>query len=769
MDGPSGIELPGYEILEKAGEGGMATVWIARQTALERVVAVKVLAPELTRDPESVKSFQQEARAAARLRHPGIVQIHDAGEHEGHVYYIMEYVPGITVSELIERKGALTERHALTIAEGVALALQYAWEQEQLVHCDIKPDNVLIERDGAIKVTDLGLAHIVGSISRTAGGENFLGTPSYVSPEQVQGASDLDCRTDIYSLGAMLYHMVTGEMPFKGHAPKKILEKQLFGHLPDPQEVNPDLSSGVTWLIEKMMIKDRSVRSQTWDDVQTDIQEIMQGGVPAGKMPAAGQSTVLRSDKRAHEPSATQHIKASPEAIKAAAAAAKKPKQKIVLPKEMKSSLSTHTRRKKAGPGPVLARLFGLLALVGIGYGIVVYIMQAPPAEKRQADAWDTKQEKITRAEAQRSGAKLTVVKKPRRDTFQPATTPGASTRKREPKKEPQPAGDVSTVKWDNPNFIAGARAFNKGLKTFTDYQKTRSNPAILQTVEKDVRTAIAAFEACRDVAPPEVNISMYINQCYRLISDTRQSMLVAPSTGSTRTHETPRTRQRLPAPTSSLRQGTSAAAEKELALAPTWKMPVMNLSREAEDLQMLLKDYGRPEVNREPQPSLVLFEGITYLMPAKDAAAVLDARLAGRRTVTVDAFPRNCFFYYPLKVTYAGYDSALLLTDNSDRVVGVQLMNESSLNQLSFEPHNYSDHWSTYNFIQGKTKGNSKWKIGHQVERNGDLVTIESELVAYDEYGYFQLGDIKARVSLRLSGRVADLMLFHMAKARKR
>ena len=180
------MEIPGYRLEAKIGEGGTATVWKAKQLALDRDVALKILSHALAPDPEALGRFRTEGMAAAKLNHRNIVQVYDAGEVEGVPFFAMEYVDGRSLGDILARKGKLAEEEALAVVESVARALQYAWEREQIIHCDIKPDNILVEKSGIVKVADLGLARIM---SRREGHSerDVIGTPNYVSPEQAMG------------------------------------------------------------------------------------------------------------------------------------------------------------------------------------------------------------------------------------------------------------------------------------------------------------------------------------------------------------------------------------------------------------------------------------------------------------------------------------------------------------------------------------------------------------------------------------------------------
>ncbi|MEI6219387.1 MAG: serine/threonine-protein kinase, partial [bacterium] len=292
------MQIPGFEILEKLGEGGMATVWKARQLSLDRIVAIKILSLPLSQDKADAERFLKEAQAMAALKHPGIIQVYDANVHEGVYYFVMEYVAGYSVGDWIRRKKRISEGDALLTADYVADALHYAWKTQRMIHCDIKPDNIMIDEDGTIKVADLGLSKTIGISGAGEESDEVMGTPNYMSPEQVMGDSALDCRADIYSLGAMLYHMLTGKLLFQEYGDSEAMKQQVNGHVPDPLDLNPDLSMGTCWMIEKMLAKDKNHRQTDWDGVLSDIPRVLKGKLPAGSVLPAGVSTVIRSKKR---------------------------------------------------------------------------------------------------------------------------------------------------------------------------------------------------------------------------------------------------------------------------------------------------------------------------------------------------------------------------------------------------------------------------------------------------------------------------------------
>ncbi|MBM4032675.1 MAG: hypothetical protein FJ291_12930 [Planctomycetes bacterium] len=256
-------ELGSFELLEKIGQGGMGSVFKARQKELNRVVALKVLSPRLARSKEFVERFLREARSAGRLSHPNIVAAIDVGESQGFYYFAMEYVDGETVAKLVARQGPLPEERALQIAADVARALDHA-HQKGLIHRDIKPDNIMVMPDGRVRVTDFGLAKAIGTGSpEGTDEERFLGTPAYVAPEQIRSEPDIDCRADIFSLGVTLFQMLTGELPFKGANPMAIAAAVVSEPLPAIRKLRPDVSISAARVVEKMTAKDPAQRYAT--------------------------------------------------------------------------------------------------------------------------------------------------------------------------------------------------------------------------------------------------------------------------------------------------------------------------------------------------------------------------------------------------------------------------------------------------------------------------------------------------------------------------
>lgn len=276
----SGQKIPGYKILGKLGAGAMATVFKAKQLSLDRTVAVKVLPRKFSSNQQFIERFYAEGRAAAQLNHPNIVQAFDVGKAGDYHFFVMEFVDGRTVYDDIVKHKRYTEAEAIDIVIQTAEALLHAHERG-LIHRDVKPKNIMINKDGVAKLADMGLARAVSDkeAAEAEAGKAF-GTPYYISPEQIRGEKTVGPPADIYSLGATLYHMVTGNVPFDGKNPSAVMHKHLKSDLVPPDHVNPRLSAGVSEVIEMMMHKDPRRRYQNCKDLLIDLRSLRKGENP---------------------------------------------------------------------------------------------------------------------------------------------------------------------------------------------------------------------------------------------------------------------------------------------------------------------------------------------------------------------------------------------------------------------------------------------------------------------------------------------------------
>jgi serine/threonine protein kinase len=256
-----------YRVERRLGRGGMAEVFLARDLRLDRLVALKVLAPELSSDPAFVARFRREAQAAAGLSHPNIVGVYDWGEALGSYFIAMEYAPGRTLAEVIDAEAPLPAKRTALIGAQVAAALAAA-HREGVVHRDIKPSNVIVGEEDAVKVTDFGIAHVVGDAStRLTATGTVLGTPAYLSPEQAE-ARAVDGRSDVYSLGVVLYELATGATPFQGQTSGALAYQHAREPLEPPSVRNPAVPAALDALITESLAKDPDARPASAEQVR---------------------------------------------------------------------------------------------------------------------------------------------------------------------------------------------------------------------------------------------------------------------------------------------------------------------------------------------------------------------------------------------------------------------------------------------------------------------------------------------------------------------
>jgi tRNA A-37 threonylcarbamoyl transferase component Bud32/tetratricopeptide (TPR) repeat protein len=299
----NGENVGAYRIVDKLGQGGMATVYKAYHAALDRYVAIKVMHAAFLEDPNFLARFQREARIVAKLDHPHIIPIYDYAEHNGQPYLVMRFVEGETLKSYLSSE-PLDKPEILRISQAIGGALAYAHDQGVL-HRDIKPSNILLTPDGGIYLTDFGLARMAEAGESTLSRDMMVGTPQYISPEQAKGIKALDARTDIYSLGVVLYELLVGQAPFTADTPYAIIHDHIFTPLPTPRELNPELPEPIERVLLKALAKEPDDRFQSIGELTTALEKALESPaeeVSAETIAVAQPPTVDRTAKAAAPP-----------------------------------------------------------------------------------------------------------------------------------------------------------------------------------------------------------------------------------------------------------------------------------------------------------------------------------------------------------------------------------------------------------------------------------------------------------------------------------
>ncbi len=284
-------EIPGYRLISRIGQGSTGSVYKALQISMDRTVAIRVLASRHASSAARRETFLRQARAVARLNHPNLIQGIDVGVANGLHYSVMEFVDGPSVADLLRRGGPIDDSRALAIAAQAAKALAHAY-RHGILHGDLRPKDLHVTKDGSVKLGGLAMPNLAPAGSAA---------PYYKAPEQLRGEKDIDTRADVYSLGAILHHMVAGDVPYPGATPTQVAKGHLEVEVPSPRQKNPQVSPKTDWVIRKMLFKTRERRHPTPLEAQKDLEDIIAGGNPKGYAPdgrpttaAPGPNTRLR-------------------------------------------------------------------------------------------------------------------------------------------------------------------------------------------------------------------------------------------------------------------------------------------------------------------------------------------------------------------------------------------------------------------------------------------------------------------------------------------
>lgn len=366
-----------YEILERIGTGGMAVVYKARCHRLNRMVAIKILKPELASDEDFLRRFQAESQAVAMLSHINIVSIYDVCRSDGLDYIVMELIDGMTLKQYMQKRGVpLNWREAVHFITQIARALGHA-HSRGIVHRDIKPHNIMVLRDGSVKVTDFGIARLTSAAQATLTQE-ALGSVHYISPEQAKG-SHVDGRSDLYSVGVMLYEMLTGRLPFEGETPVFVAIQHINSIPIAPRELNPDIPEALETITMKAMAPNADQRYSSAEDLLNDLKEFRKNpGV------VLAQASQMEEDDEVEEPTVVVSVSSIDEALeKQQEKQPEQPRRETREKRPVRQKEEGEEEKRYTAPrrrGGILPSLFGILAFIliigGIGYFLYTFLIK---------------------------------------------------------------------------------------------------------------------------------------------------------------------------------------------------------------------------------------------------------------------------------------------------------------------------------------------------------------------------------------------------------
>lgn len=756
---PEGGTFQGYALLECLRVGAAETVYRARQASSGRIVLLKILAAGPAQG--LLESWLAEARRAIALRHESLVPVLDAGVHEGRLYYAAEFMIGGSIRDSLRSHGTLKEKHAVLLAQGVALGLQCAWDSARLLHGHLRPESILLGPDGTVRVSDIGLGRVFRSRSGPgpAGLPLLSGQAHYLSPEMARGETEMDFRTDVFSLGAVLYHAVTGVRPFDSAPEDQAPEALVRDGLAPVCKLRPQVSQGMAWLIEKMMARDPARRAASWAEVLADLMELGNGGLPYGERPGPGESIVGSSASLERKPARAAEHSHRP---------GKAPRARVVLPAAARNRGSSFRQDERVSPAAVIATAI-------IATGLVVWVYRqfiaprpppapvetawtpsAEPAPARPAHAEEapgepdlSPEEALRRLQSDLAGIKEADV--PEGPDSGPSLEPGGT---RETRSRPEQFRR-------HPLFAKAASSFNAALALYRRFQVNPAQVAELRQVEKLSEEALADFEALREIYPGDAQaIGHYVDQCYGMSRYARQSLLMSGASLSEGTPPQSRTPVK-PAP----RAYPARRMERSLALAQNWRAGNNPSGPATAELFDLLSERGLPRVDLTPKPSILFLSRISYLEPAEDMSLrVFRRKLPEVRAVLNPAFPNNSFRSVEIPCRFEeGFTRAILLIDTRGQVAALQLLSEEEAEAAWLPAILFSTKWRTCDLLALRSAEDPDARVAHRVRSGGGVVRIDTELARPGPEGSGTMGRSLARSSLLLPQPVVDLMLIRL------
>lgn len=717
--------IPGYEFIRPLGAGATSVVWLARQLSLDRHVAVKILSLPPDAPADEPDRFQAEARAAARLDHPNIVRILDFGAApDGSLFYTMEYVDGSNLADWLRDNTRMDPATALQLASIAASALRDASSAAGLVHRDLKPANILLASDGSVKLADLGLARLDGPTPPPSP-DAIEGTPAYLAPEQIAGLPPTP-KSDVYSLGLTLYHLLTGQPPFADRTLSDCLSAQQDDFLPDPVTAVPDLPAPYSLLLAKMTAKNPDDRPD-WPAVLDDLTLVSSGRFPNPPYPPDTASTVLLAHGR------------RPGNADAPRTVLRNGKRAIAVTSTAARNASSRPAPKKSSSGCLRAFLV-LLVLAALA-AIAAFLAFHGHPERLEAfkkafsspsrpTAYDNSRPDIPRSSSPSDDA----------ETEEPAPEPAA------PTPPADPGTDVPGA-WNHPGYIQAATDFNAALSRYQAALDRNAPPddPDWPAIAADAAKTAAALDALRPAAPPSVPLRDYANQAWQLAKDATLATRTPDAKKADFFHaHKARHETEAPWPTPS---ATDEFSPRHIQLGYAWDALPAPDTPAANELLLLLAhaNTATPSPATRAQAGMNLFPGFTALMPVAEAAAKLQpagALLPVRSPLPSPPFPYASLFSYPFPAGRYGnirrplppYPELHLVADNDDQLVGLRFLDPAPT-ALARDPFEYTGDSSVPDFFDAAfAPEGSDIRHRHTLSTSPSAIRIDSETADFTD-----------------------------------
>lgn len=755
-----------FELRTRVQTDALGDVWQAIALDPPGPVRLRVLSAPGLCDPHLCGALLELARRATSIHHPGLPDPVAAGldAESGAVWLATTWPDGDPLGARLRRDGRMSFAEGLRIAREVAVALDAAWCSERLAHAHLTADRIHLWPEGRVGVLDLGVT-AVEVLARAEQSDLLLrllrAAPHYVAPELARGSAAVDARTDIYSLGAILYHAWTGRLPFGNSPSAEVLDKHLMGFLDDPCELDSELPPEAGWMLERWMSRAPERRPAGWSEALADLDAVAQGRPPGGERLPAGASVIRRGARR--DPALAQKLK-RPATFARWSRRPLRPgggTPKVTLPAAAPSSGPVPVARPVSNDN-ALARILSIAVLLIAGGAWLArdhlrHLFSSPPSLRPApppASPGRPAHVPPPPSSAPVAPPSITleeilgmrpVVTQPLRSTAPQPTDPAAGV---------APVAETNGVEnhgtdavASHPLFQKAAGMFNESLQLFREYQQT-SRPALLDRVEVLAEEAAHMFEELQRSFPQDRRLRKFAEQSYGMVRYARQRRLSDGhlNGGDPSRSARPSPRPALPAPPSSVAPpprpdgaATPAPAPappapprpRELALAPDWNAPLRIGAGLAQELTQIFRIAGPLSAASAGAPSLP--GDIPYLEPLDRAAARLGIRppSGGGTDITFPGFPARTLRYFEFTApsTDGPFPKGRLIVDRLGQTVGIQWLDDRPAAPMLPEDR-FAPTWSVADPIAGRIREKSSYRIGHRGQVRDGVVTMETEIV---------------------------------------